>query len=136
MDGIHDFLSRRRHTCGHTARFEILENRLCLSSISGCVWHDLNGNAVRETFVSGNEPDVVMVIDESGSTYAPFGRVGIAGSIEADENETSVSIGDYEAPYLNPVIIVSPVGSSGSSGDTIPNSRAFLLEPEPCLILT
>ncbi|MCA9142584.1 MAG: VWA domain-containing protein, partial [Planctomycetales bacterium] len=46
------------------------------SEIRGSVFHDENANGVRDTdLVVGGEPDIVIVLDRSGSMSDPFGSV-------------------------------------------------------------
>lgn len=42
-----------------------------MSDILGFAWNDLNENGVRDILIVGNPPDVVFVIDVSGSTIDP-----------------------------------------------------------------
>ena len=53
-----------------TFSVEVFEN---LATIQGAVFDDLNGNGLRDTkLVRGDNPSVVLAIDVSGSTAAPF----------------------------------------------------------------
>ncbi|MBO1348442.1 MAG: hypothetical protein EBE86_014105 [Hormoscilla sp. GUM202] len=54
-------------------------------SIAGFAWSDFNGNGVRDTrLVPVEEPDVVFVIDVSGSTLTDLGEA-VVGDINGDQ---------------------------------------------------
>ncbi len=55
-------------------RIEPLESRFALSSVTGTVYWDQNGNGIQDlpTVVVGDRPTIVFVIDRSGSTDAQF----------------------------------------------------------------
>ena len=52
-------------------------------SIQGLKWNDINGNGVREDLIQGNPPDIVFVIDVSGSTSSPFQGLAV-GDVNND----------------------------------------------------
>ena len=98
------------------------------------VWHDLNGDGYHDSFVTldhknqdptddNPQPDVVIVVDESGSTigspgFDDFGFVGTAGTAEVTtsgrDDWHTVSLSGKT--FLDPVVIASPV----SYNDTDP----------------
>ncbi|MCA6490276.1 MAG: VWA domain-containing protein, partial [Chitinophagaceae bacterium] len=51
--------------------------------IQGLKWNDINGNGVREDLIQGNPPDIVFVIDVSGSTSSPFQGLAV-GDVNND----------------------------------------------------
>jgi hypothetical protein len=58
--------------------------------IAGTKFNDLNANAVRDKgLVSGTDPDVVFVIDVSGSTSDPFGGTAV-GDLNNDGDSNSI----------------------------------------------
>jgi RTX calcium-binding nonapeptide repeat (4 copies)/von Willebrand factor type A domain/Calx-beta domain len=54
-----------------------------LGKIKGIKWNDINGNGVREELIQGNPPDIVFVIDVSGSTSAAFQGLSV-GDVNGD----------------------------------------------------
>jgi choice-of-anchor C domain-containing protein len=53
-------------------------------SIAGVLWNDLNSNAVRDSvLVGGDDPDLVIVIDVSGSTSSSFAGSSV-GNLNGD----------------------------------------------------
>ena len=62
-------------------------NQSFSGEISGTAWNDLNGNGIRDgEFVQGDEPDIIFVIDVSGSVNARF-----RGSPVGDRNNNGRS---------------------------------------------
>lgn len=60
------------------------------SVISGTKFNDLNGNGIRDRgLVLGSEPDVVFVIDVSGSTADPFGGTTV-GDLNNDGDSNRI----------------------------------------------
>ncbi|MCA2708718.1 MAG: VWA domain-containing protein, partial [Microcystis sp. M025S2] len=51
--------------------------------IQGLKWNDINGNGVREDLIQGNPPDIVFVIDVSGSTSSLFQGLAV-GDVNND----------------------------------------------------
>jgi Ca2+-binding RTX toxin-like protein len=51
--------------------------------ITGIKWNDLNGNGIREDLIQGNPPDIVFIIDISGSTSSAFQGLAV-GDVNND----------------------------------------------------
>jgi len=58
--------------------------------VSGNVWDDLNGNGIRDTLITGDEPIVVFVIDVSTSTRDPFTGSERVGDVNNDGLENTI----------------------------------------------
>lgn len=58
-------------------------NPIELGSIAGVKFNDVNGDGVRDELIQGENPDVVFVIDVSGSTSEPFAGQSV-GDINGD----------------------------------------------------
>ena len=66
------------------------------SAIEGYVWDDRNGDGVRNsttTFVPGDPPDVVYVVDISGSTHNPY-RGTPVGDVNGDGRYNTILDGE------------------------------------------
>ncbi len=84
MGGPARLAAARRRRRGRP-RPEPLERRIAMAaSIAGTKFNDLNGNGLRDTnLVTGATPDVVFVIDVSGSTSGNFGGTAV-GDVNGD----------------------------------------------------
>ena len=81
-------------------RLEPLEQRQVLSSISGTVFDDGNYNGIRDTtIIAGDEPNVVFVVDVSGSTSSGFGGSPV-GDVNGDGYPTPGSTASW--PRFSP----------------------------------
>ncbi|RLS75502.1 MAG: VWA domain-containing protein, partial [Planctomycetota bacterium] len=58
--------------------------------IAGIKWSDLNGNGVRDRLLVGDEPDVVFVIDVSGSTTDSFVGSQPVGDVNGDGSSNTI----------------------------------------------
>ena len=102
---LHEMLksSSRRHARGRTRQraatrtrrmsgqpAEMLESRALLSAVSGAVFQDLDVNGFRNTdLIQGDEPDVIFIIDASGSTGNPFTGMPV-GDLNNDGNADTI----------------------------------------------
>ncbi|MCA9177602.1 MAG: hypothetical protein KDB14_24115 [Planctomycetales bacterium] len=109
--------SRQQRT--HRDRFrrlcvEQLESRRVLAAIHGTKFNDLDGDGQRDaSIIGGNEPDVVFVIDISGSTNGNF-----VGTPVGDQNNDGASNRILDAEIagfiaLNQQLIDSGFGATG-----------------------
>nr|WP_247650145.1 Calx-beta domain-containing protein [Cylindrospermopsis raciborskii] len=60
-----------------------VEQNTSTGTIQGLKWNDINANGLREELIQGNTPDIVFVIDVSGSTQDPFGGSSV-GDVNKD----------------------------------------------------
>ncbi|OHY32027.1 hypothetical protein BCV63_07615 [Cylindrospermopsis raciborskii CS-508] len=58
-------------------------------SIQGFKWKDINGNGVREDLIQGDSPNIVFVIDVSGSTRGPFQGIPV-GDVNKDGIQNTI----------------------------------------------
>ncbi|WP_211941969.1 Calx-beta domain-containing protein [Cylindrospermopsis raciborskii] len=58
-------------------------------SIQGLKWKDINGNGVREDLIQGDSPNIVFVIDVSGSTGNPFQGIPV-GDVNKDGTPNTI----------------------------------------------
>ncbi|UJS04088.1 Calx-beta domain-containing protein [Cylindrospermopsis raciborskii] len=58
-------------------------------SIQGFKWKDINGNGVREDLIQGDSPNIVFVIDVSGSTGNPFQGIPV-GDVNKDGRPNTI----------------------------------------------
>jgi hypothetical protein len=99
------------------------------SFIAGTVWTDLNANGVWDTnLVSGRNPDVVFVLDGSGSTGTPF-----AGTSVGDVNLDGVTNDVLDAEIagfiaLNKSLIGQGLGTNARVGIVVFSTTATALD--------
>jgi|GEM_PF-6854321 len=119
------------HGKGHPDVFGVysrfLRGNTSLGSLSGFAFDDVNGDGDRDTLVQGDAPDVIFVIDVSGSTTASFGgsSVGDRNNDGASNTILDAEIAGFEA--LVDVLIDQGLGdvaeisivSFSSSGSTL-----------------
>ncbi|WP_287726274.1 putative Ig domain-containing protein [Microcystis sp. M061S2] len=73
-----------------TQEFVIALNNALLGTIEGVKWEDTNGNGFRDTsLVQGASPDVVFVLDVSGSADDPFVGTSV-GDLNGDNRSNTI----------------------------------------------
>ncbi len=122
-------IRRARHRRG---RFEWLEPRRVLSSITGFKWHDLNGNGVRDTdLLSGERPAVVFVVDVSSSTNSSFGGSAV-GNVNGDSRSDTILDAELAGFLaLNQRLVDLGFGDIADVAITVFGTRAAGLDMNP-----
>lgn len=96
--------------------------------IRGLKWDDVNGDGIRSTIISGNPPDVVFVIDTSGSTNYTFQGSNM-GDRNNDGKYSTILDGEIAGFItLNQQLIDQGFGDTGKVGITRFNSGAGSLD--------
>jgi len=85
--------------------------------IRGTKWNDLNGNGERDTgSINGNPPDLVFVLDVSGSTSSPF-QGSEVGDVNNDGNVNTILDAEIAAfQNLNQALIDAGLGQTARVG--------------------
>lgn len=100
--------------------------------ISGMKWSDLNGNGIRDRLLVGDQPDVVFVIDISGSTTSPFIGTQAVGDLNGDGLSNTVldaEIAGFIA--LNQSMITAGFGVVGTVSIIAFETSALSLDLDP-----
>lgn len=109
---------------GRTPRFS--------GEISGTAWNDLNGNGIRDgEFVQGDEPDIIFVIDVSGSVNGRFRGVAVG---DRNNNGFSNRIMDAQIAgftALNQELINLGFGETANVGIVVFGSGATPVDMNP-----
>ncbi|MEB3831373.1 SdrD B-like domain-containing protein [Phormidium sp. CCY1219] len=102
------------------------------SSISGLKWNDLNGNGIRDgEFIQGDEPDVVFVIDVSGSTNARF-RGTPVGDVNDDGKSNRILDAELAGFLaLNQELIDLGFGDTADVGVVVFGTNAASVDMDP-----
>ncbi|MFM6643375.1 MAG: putative Ig domain-containing protein [Microcystis panniformis] len=98
-----------------TQEFVIALNNALLGTIEGVKWEDANGNGFRDTsLVQGASPDVVFVLDVSGSADDPFVGTSV-GDLNGDNRSNTIldaEIASFIA--LNKQLITQGLGTKAN----------------------
>jgi hypothetical protein len=100
-------------------------------SIQGFKWNDINGNGVREDLIQGDSPNIVFVIDVSGSTRSPFQGIPVG---DVNNDGTPNTILDAEITgfiALNNSLVSKGLGSTAKVSIVSFESNAYQLDMEP-----
>ncbi|MDA1166586.1 MAG: VWA domain-containing protein, partial [Planctomycetota bacterium] len=97
--------------------------------IRGAKWNDINANGVRDTnLISGEDPDVVFVVDVSGSTRREFSG-GAVGDLNNDGDSNTILDGEIAGfQALNRVLIDHGFGHTARVGVVVFGSSAKALD--------
>ncbi|NER36907.1 MAG: VWA domain-containing protein [Oscillatoria sp. SIO1A7] len=100
--------------------------------IQGLKWDDINGNGKRETLVVGNPPDVVFVIDVSGSTENGKFQGSSVGDLNNDGQSDDIIDGEIAGFIaLNEQIIQQGYGDTGKVAIVSFNGDAYQADMDP-----
>ncbi len=102
-----------------------------MQSISGIAFNDLNLNGIFDNLIAGDQPDVVFVIDVSGSTSGSFGGdpVGDLNNDGEDDTILDAEIAGFEA--LNDQLIALGFGDIADVSIVAYSSGSDILTPTP-----
>ncbi|WP_243146923.1 putative Ig domain-containing protein [Scytonema sp. UIC 10036] len=116
-----------------TQSFAVLVSN-ALGKIEGLVWHDLNRNRIPDiSLIQGDTPDILLVVDNSGSTGGRYIDWTTA-NLNEFANSTSLSILDTELAGVvafNQQLIDKGRGKTARVGVIVFNSDAIALDMDP-----
>lgn len=102
--------------------------------IKGLVWNDLNGNGIKDSqLIQGTNPDIVFVIDVSGSSLDPFNGSPV-GDLNQDSRSNTILDAEIAAfQVLNKQLIQQGLGQSARVSIVKFSSFGLAVDMNPAL---